>query len=524
MRASRRNFLGKLLAAPLFTMPWANGFQVFNSVSTGFIGDEFIGNEDLKARLAADPLRPQCHLLPAKNWMNDPNGPIFWKGMYHMFFQYNPNAAVWGDMHWAHAISPDMIHWRHLPIALAPTPGGADAEGCFTGSAVDDHGTATFIYTGVKSSGAERATLRDGKQSLREVQCLATSNDPQLRTWTKWRTPIIEPPPDPLLMGFRDPFLWRDRDIWFLGVGSGIRKQGGRVLLYRSRDLRQWEYLHPLASGKWTEKENINPVDSGEMWECPDFFELGSKHVLLYSTAGKVIWQTGELDPKELVFHSQRSGQLDHGAYYAQKTQLDAKGNRVLWGWIPETRPEAEFSAAGWAGCMALPRVLTLNGQGDLEMSIAPVAQSLRARDFTFPTSGSSSAERAHALRSVEIANLAGEFTWKTGSEPFSFAIADATGPWWSLRLARSGSTVTLLVNDKSIEFVPQSSDELKFHLLLDASLAEFFCDDLHVLTSRIYRKPSGPRRLQVTDSDLSSLREFRAWQLRPISADRLTS
>jgi sucrose-6-phosphate hydrolase SacC (GH32 family) len=172
----------------------------------------------------------------------------------------------------------------------------------------------------------------------------------------------------------------------------------------------------------------------------------------------------------------------------------------------------------------ALPRVLTLNGQGDLEMSIAPVAQSLRAREFTFPTSGSSSAERAHALRSVRIANLAGEFTWNTGSEPFSFTIADATGPWWSLRIARSGSTVTLLVNDKSIEFVPQSSDELKFHLLLDASLAEFFCDDLHVLTSRSYRKPSGPRRLQVTDSDLSSLREFSAWQLRPISADRLTS
>jgi len=318
--------------------------------------------------------------------------------------------------------------------------------------------------------------------------------------------------------------LWRDRDIWFLGVGSGTRKQGGRVLLYRSRDLRQWEYLHPLASGKWTEKENINPVDSGEMWECPDFFELGSKHALLYSTAGKVIWQIGELDPKELVFHSQRSGQLDHGAYYAQKTQLDAKGNRVLWGWIPETRPEAEFSAAGWAGCMALPRVLTLNGQGDLEMSIAPVAQSLRAGEFTFPTSGSSSAARAHAVRSVEIANLAGEFTWKTGSEPFSFTIADATGPWWSLRIARSGSTVTLLANDKSIAFVPQSSDELKFHLLLDASVAEFFCDDLHVLTSRIYRKPSGPHRLQVTDSDFSSLREFRAWQLRPISADRLTS
>ena len=83
----------------------------------------------LQARLASDPLRPQYHLLPAKNWMNDPNGPIYWKGLYHMFFQYNPGAAVWGDMHWAHAVSPDMIHWRHLSLALAPSPDGADADG-----------------------------------------------------------------------------------------------------------------------------------------------------------------------------------------------------------------------------------------------------------------------------------------------------------------------------------------------------------------------------------------------------------
>src|SRR5437667_12281471 len=86
-------------------------------------------SQNLRERLATDPLRPQYHLLPARNWMNDPNGPIHWNGRYHMFFQYNPNAAVWSDMHWAHAVSEDMIHWRHLPIALAPTPGWGDADG-----------------------------------------------------------------------------------------------------------------------------------------------------------------------------------------------------------------------------------------------------------------------------------------------------------------------------------------------------------------------------------------------------------
>ena len=425
MPDSRRRFLANLLAAPLVSLPSPKIFRAWN----------LFDDQDLQTRLAADPLRPQCHLLPAKNWMNDPNGPILWKGLYHMFFQYNPNAAIWGDMHWAHAVSPDMIHWRHLPIALAPTAGWADADGCFTGSPVDDGGTATVIYTGVKSVSAtpELATLRDGKQTLREVQCLATSRDPQLRTWTKWRNPILEPPSDPLLTGFRDPFLWSDGGFWYLGVGSGIRKQGGRVLLYRSKDLREWKYLHPLVSGKWTEKENTNPVDSGEMWECPDFFRLGKKHVLLYSTAGKVIWETGELDPKELVFHSERSGLLDYGAYYAQKTQLDAHGNRMLWGWSPETRPEAEFSAAGWAGCMALPRILSLNTKNDLEMRLALLAQSLREKLIASLRAGSSAQERMRAIRPARIEKLAGELTWKTDSGPFTVTLADAIGPWWSV-------------------------------------------------------------------------------------------
>jgi beta-fructofuranosidase len=514
MIRSRRDFLAGLLTAPIVM---AHDSEIFGRF-------EVIDDSGLRARLAADPLRPQFHLLPAKNWMNDPNGPIFWKGNYHMFFQYNPNAAVWGDMHWAHAVSLDMIHWRHLPVALAPTAGWADADGCFTGSAVDDHGTAAIIYTGVKSSTPELATLRDGKQNLREVQCLAASHDPQLRTWTKWKNPVIEPPVDTLLTGFRDPFLWRDRELWYLGVGSGIRKQGGRVLLYRSKNLREWEYLHPLASGKWNGKENVNPVDSGEMWECPDFFPLGSKHVLLYSTAGKVIWETGELDPKELVFHSQRSGVLDHGAYYAQKTQLDAKGNRILWGWIPETRPEAEFSAAGWAGCMALPRVLSLSAENDLEMRIAPAAQSLREGKIADLTPQLSPEARSNAIRSISIENLAGELRWEIASAPFSLTLSDSMGAWWALKVASSGSNISLNVNEKSIEFSSPAGHRMDFHLLLDASVAEFFCNSTHVITSRIYRKPSGPLRIQLNDTDFAALRALEPWQLSPISPNRLTA
>jgi beta-fructofuranosidase len=514
MFPSRRKFLASLAAAPFAD------FSFSKSVSRPDLNPA----EDLRARLAADPLRPQCHLLPAKNWMNDPNGPIYWKGQYHMFFQYNPNAAVWGNMHWAHAVSPDMIHWRHMPVALAPTPGWDDADGCFTGSAVDDNGTAAILYTGVKSVAAERATLRDGANNFREVQCLATSTDPELRVWTKWKTPVVQPPDDPQLTGFRDPFLWREPDVWYLGVGSGRRKHGGQILLYRSKNLREWEYLHPLATGKWTERENVNSVESGEMWECPDFFPIGSKHVLLYSTAGKVVWEVGELDPKELVFRPQRRGVLDHGAYYAQKTQLGAKGERILWGWIPETRPKEEFSAAGWAGCMALPRVLSLSEKNDLEMHIAPQSESLRGKKLASVSPATPSETRAKALAGIEIENVGGEFVWQTAGGDFSMSIADDSGPWWSLKVEKKDSATVLQVNEKRIEIAALDPGEMDFRLVLDGSVTEFFCDSLHALTTRIYRKPTGLLRLQLAEADVARLRSLQAWNLRPISTDRLTT
>ena len=517
MAGSRREFLGKMLAAPLVVAP-------HSSISRAI---DFFSADVLSARLAADPLRPQFHLLPAKNWMNDPNGPIFWKGIYHMFYQYNPGAAVWGDMHWAHAVSLDMIHWRHLQIALTPTPGWADADGCFTGSAVDDQGKATIIYTGVKSAMPEMATLRDGNHNYREVQCLATSVDSQLRMWKKWSTPIIEPPKDPLLTGFRDPFLWQDGDVWYLGVASGLEKVGGRVLLYRSKDLRNWDYLHPLASGKWTEREGSNPVDSGEMWECPDFFALDGKHVLLYSTAGKVVWESGELDSKELVFHPQRSGVLDHGAYYAQKTQLDAQGNRILWGWITEKRPEAEYRAAGWAGCMALPRILSLSKDGDLEMRFVPQLSTLVVRAYQTPATLESASPDAVAriLRSASLENVAARARWNFVAPSGEFTLQDDSGPWVSMRLEPMASaTAKLSVNGKAIEIPAAANKRLAMDLIVDGSVAELICNDKHAVTSRIYRKPNGALKIGAGPAPSTQIDGLSVWQLGAISKDRLTT
>ena len=162
-----------------------------------------------RARLAADPHRPQYHFLPPANWMNDPNGLIQWRDHYHLFYQYNPHGPVWGSIHWGHAISDDLAHWRDLPIALEPTPGGVDEDGVFSGCAVDDDGVPSILYTGVR---------RLADDSRVELPCLATSSDDELRTWHKHpHNPVIaSPPPGVDVLGFRDHSVWQEDGTWYM--------------------------------------------------------------------------------------------------------------------------------------------------------------------------------------------------------------------------------------------------------------------------------------------------------------------
>jgi beta-fructofuranosidase len=258
------------------------------------------------------------------------------------------------------------------------------------------------------------------------------------------------------------------------------------------------------------------------MWECPDFFALGTKHVLLHSTAGGVYWETGELDPKELVFHPDKLGMLDYGAYYAQKTQLDARGNRILWGWITEKRSDDELRAAGWAGCMALPRVLSIGADGALEMRFVPEVKPLRGE--AFEVLGFSSPEkRESAMKAVEIENVAGEFLWESAEQTFRLKLIDRTGSWFDVSLDLQGGRPKLAVNGRSIDLPAAKNAAHTFHLFLDGSVAELICDDRHVITERLYRKPDGPLRVSG-DSSMGRLRRLIAWQVKPISPDRLTT
>jgi len=464
------------------------------------------------SKLAADPHRPQYHLLPAANWMNDPNGPIYWQGKYHMFYQYNPNGAYWGDMHWAHAVSEDMVRWKHLPMALAPTPGGPDKDGVFSGCAVIDNGGVTAIYTSVNP----------------ETQSIATSGG-DLTVWKKFAgNPVIATPPAGLeVAGFRDPAVWKEGDTWLMAVGSGFRGKGGAVLLYESKDLRHWNYLHPLITGRMkTGTSAKDPVDSGEMWECPDFFPLGDKHLLIYSTERVVKYMLGGYADRQLK--PETLGGIDYGSYYAARTMTNTGTNtgdrRILWGWLTEGRSAEAQRAAGWSGVMSLPRELKLLGV-QVQMRPAAELETLRGKR-------------------LEADNVAGDcLEIQAEIDP-----GDAPQAGLKLRIAPDRSEQTLVYYDRDQRLIcvdrSQSSTDrsadrgmqsgpfmlgrgepLRLRIFLDGSVIEIFANDRFCLSARVY--PAGPRSTGVAlyaSGGTAQMVKFEAWEMRPISPDRLTS
>lgn len=440
-----------------------------------------------------------------------------------MFHQYNPSAAVWGDMHWAHATSPDMIHWRHEPVALAPTHGGPDQDGVFSGSAVLDHGRPTVIYTGVAPPRNDsQATLRDGAHTWRETQCLAVAQDDDLRTWKKLPEPVIGAPPAGMaVLGFRDPCLWREGDRWMMILGSGIRDKGGVILLYSSPDLRRWAYLHPLVEGTPSGKSAVNPVDTGDMWECPDFFPLGDKHVLLISTMGKVHWQVGTYSDQR--FTPERDGVVDWGSYYAAKTMIDRDGKRILWGWIPETRPDRELLLAGWAGVMSLPRALSLNAQNELQTEVAPAARQLRIPSAHIDEKTGAS-ERQGILESLRVHDLAAEFELQIRPQDGEFVLtleSDKGKPFAKIACAKKSDTPELHINDVVAPISGTADLPVHLDMFLDGSVLEVFANGTTAATARIYQTVTSPLRLRFENGQLIS---FDVWQMKPISNNRMTS
>lgn len=472
----------------------------------------------VREQVARDPHRPQYHFVPPANWMNDPNGLIQWQGQYHLFYQYNPHGPFWGTIHWGHAMSPDLVHWQHLPIALSPTPGAADEDGCWSGCAVDDNGVPTLIYSGARN-GVQRT-------------CLATSTD-NLLTWEKHLgNPVIPDPPNLDLVAYRDHCVWREDGTWYQVIGAGINGVGGTVLLYRSYDLRRWEYLHPLLIGDVQQQE---PLWSGSMWECPSFFPLGDKHVLLVS-----VWDKERLHYTAYFvgtyadhrFFPERVGKFDFGDhhFYAPQTMLDDQGRRIVFGWIQEARSVEAQKRAGWSGVMSLPREVSLRSDGTLHVAPVRELQQLRGahdRWTDLPI------DQTPAL----LPNIRGDALEIIAEiDP-----GDAAEVGIKVRAAVDGSEETIIAYDRinnrllinrqraSLAHDTQQHEQggllvlavdepLRLHVFIDRSVIEVFANGCVCLTSRVY--PRHPESLGVgvfASSGTAQLRVLDMWSMRSI-------
>ncbi|MBR0354026.1 MAG: glycoside hydrolase family 32 protein [Oscillospiraceae bacterium] len=317
--------------------------------------------EDALSRIPKDA-RPQFHLTPCVGWMNDPNGFSRYKGEYHLFYQYNPYKTEWDDMHWGHAVSADLLHWRYLPAALAPDE-WYDADGCFSGSAAElPDGRQLLMYTGV------RKLSRDSEDAL-QVQCLAVGDGLCYEKFAE--NPVIsgdELPEGLSPYNFRDPKLWREPDgSYRCLVGACDGEQFGRLLLYRSDDGFRWRFESVLAE---------NDGRFGMMWECPDFFELNGQSVLLvspqymlpegfeYHNGNGTVCLIGQLDEERRHFSWSHHQAIDYGIdFYAPQTILTPDGRRVMIAWMQNWDAcQNGRKEQLWYGQMTLPRELSIRG------------------------------------------------------------------------------------------------------------------------------------------------------------------
>lgn len=299
--------------------------------------------------------RPAYHLSPITGWMNDPNGFSYYNGEYHLFYQYHPYKTSWAAMHWGHAVSHDLLHWRYLPAALAPDQ-DYDSLGCFSGTAATlPDGRQLLIYTGVHRG-------RGGHES--QAQCVAVGDGLDYRKVAQ--NPVISEdnlPQELSPYDFRDPRIWKTEDGFRCIVGACTRKEHlGIILQYASKDGLDWRFIGELAR---------NDGSHGRMWECPDFFPLDGRWVLSvspqdmlpvpfkYVNGNGTVCMIGDLDETGTRFLCTDDQPVDYGMdFYAPQTIQTPDGRTVMIAWMQnwDTVGHPDEPDIPWHNQMTVPR------------------------------------------------------------------------------------------------------------------------------------------------------------------------
>lgn len=374
-----------------------------------------------------EPFRPQFHFTPPANWMNDPNGMVYYDGEYHLFYQYHPESTVWGPMHWGHAITTDLVHWEHMPVALEPDKLGT----IFSGSAVIDHQNTSGLGKPDQPAMVAIYTYHDaeGEKAGRidyQTQGIAYSTD-KGRTWEKYEgNPVLK---NPGIRDFRDPKVsWVTSED---GNGKWIMTLAvkDKISFYSSPNLLDW-----------THESDFNPdwAAYGGVWECPDLFPLTDndgeeKWVLLVSInpggpngGSATQYFIGDFDGSNFIVESSEVKWLDFGAdNYAGVSWSDIPendGRRLFIGWMSNWMYADAVPTENWRSAMTIPRSLELVKSGD-EFIVAsrPVKELEKLRSSSEKITGENIDLKEELVEllltpladdfSIEFSNAAGEKT-----------------------------------------------------------------------------------------------------------------
>lgn len=396
--------------------------------------------------------RPQVHFSPEQAWMNDPNGLVFHNGLYHMYYQYNPDSTVWGPMHWGHATSTDLVQWAHHDIALYPQELGT----IFSGSIVVDKANTTGFGTAESPALVAIYTLHDhaGEDAKKldfQTQGISYSNDGGF-TWTAYvDNPVL---PNPGLKDFRDPkVIWHEEsERWVMALAAL-----DRVKFYTSPDLKSWAFASDFGPGVGSQTG---------VWECPDLFPMRDdrtgdlKYVLLVSVQDGApnggtgtSYFVGSFDGKKFkpTVGAKDPLWLDYGtdnyAFVTFSNGPTSENRRLGIGWMSNWQYAQQVPTSTWRSAMTSARVLTLHDTQDgplLRSAIVPDYMKIRERKARF--------NRLSNLVATDLFKTLGD--WATDPLEISIATPEGTTPNFTIELASSGGdTVSFGYDKESAEY-----------------------------------------------------------------------
>ncbi|KAK7351277.1 hypothetical protein VNO77_10598 [Canavalia gladiata] len=337
------------------------------------------------------PYRTSYHFQPPLNWMN---GPMYYKGVYHLFFQHNPYAATFGDnMVWGHSVSHDLVNWIHLNNAIEPSE-PYDINSCWSGSAtILPNEKPVIMYTGIA----------DNKHQVQNLAMPKNLSDPFLREWIKHsQNPVITPPSGAEVDNFRDPSTaWHGRDGKWRVIMGAQKGDEGKAILYQSEDFINWK----------VDPSPFYASDNTGVCECPDFFPVSIngtngvdtsvqnpsvRHVIKigYLRRQHDYYFLGEYlyDQDKFIADAKFTGtsldlRYDYGKFYASKSFFDyAKNRRILWGWVNESDTSQDDVMKGWAGVQSIPRQVWLDNESGKQLIQWPIeeVEKLRGNKVSF--------------------------------------------------------------------------------------------------------------------------------------------